>query len=334
LPTELADNIAPADIHLLRNLIHATNDMEVIEDTQAPPLPAGPVRGGSSLIAAQAACPFQAFAKHRLHARALEEVSIGPDARQRGLLLHLALEKIWTGLHGHAQLCAQSETARVEIVNKALDAVLEQAVKQRPRTYTPRYTEIEKHVMCNLILTWLDLETQREPFTVQAREQAATLSLSGLELRVVMDRVDETQAGEQVILDYKTGKVSASGWEHERPDAPQLPMYALALRPAPAAVSFAQIRPGEVRLMGCASDSAALPGIKPEATAVWQTRLDEWQKNLIGLAAEYRAGYAAVSPKKRNLSCRYCDLTPLCRIHEVPEYGDQEDKQPTEPFDD
>ena len=51
--------------------------------------------GGSALIRDQAACPFRAFAKHRLVLPSLTPPQLGITASQRGAFLHEALFRIW-----------------------------------------------------------------------------------------------------------------------------------------------------------------------------------------------------------------------------------------------
>ena len=56
------------------------------------------MRGGTRVLADQAACPFRAFAKWRLSAEELEEPESGLDPRDRGKLLHALMREIWTRL--------------------------------------------------------------------------------------------------------------------------------------------------------------------------------------------------------------------------------------------
>ena len=73
--------------------------LQQFSDGQAPPfLMRGELRGGTGIIKAQSQCPFQAFAKYRLHARRPEDASFGFDAMERGNFVHKALEKIWQRL--------------------------------------------------------------------------------------------------------------------------------------------------------------------------------------------------------------------------------------------
>ena len=47
--------------------------------------------------------------------------------------------------------------------------------------------------------------------------------------RFEVDRLDRLPGGGYAIIDYKTGAVSPAQWEGDRPDAPQLPLYAATL---------------------------------------------------------------------------------------------------------
>src|SRR6185503_5842029 len=71
--------IAVPDYPRFRDLLFASRKMESFDDRKAPPVSPGKVRGGTRVLADQAACPFRAFAKWRLSAEALEEPESGLD---------------------------------------------------------------------------------------------------------------------------------------------------------------------------------------------------------------------------------------------------------------
>ena len=78
---------------------------EPIPDTPLAALPVPTkVGGGAAVLRDQAACPFRAFARHRLGARTLASPESGLDAIERGTLLHRVLSLLWTALQTHAQL--------------------------------------------------------------------------------------------------------------------------------------------------------------------------------------------------------------------------------------
>src|SRR6266853_1271690 len=57
----------------LRDVIFASGKTETLQDRVAPAVREKQVRGGTRVLSDQAACPFRAFARHRLHAEELEE---------------------------------------------------------------------------------------------------------------------------------------------------------------------------------------------------------------------------------------------------------------------
>ena len=74
---------------------------------------------------------------------------------------------------------------------------------------------------------WLALEKKRPPFQVIEQETERSLELSGLRLRLKIDRIDQLEDGGQLLIDYKTGMTSIQDWLTERLRQPQLPLYAL-----------------------------------------------------------------------------------------------------------
>ena len=53
------------------------------------------MRGGVDIVESQSTCPFQAFARHRLHARGGEMAGAGLSVQERGIVLHRTLAAFW-----------------------------------------------------------------------------------------------------------------------------------------------------------------------------------------------------------------------------------------------
>ena len=83
-----ADEIAPAGPNAGPVELKAFAD-----EAPIPPPPERVLQGGASILAAQAACGFRAFAEKRLFSSALDIVSLGLDPRERGSLVHAVLER-------------------------------------------------------------------------------------------------------------------------------------------------------------------------------------------------------------------------------------------------
>jgi len=305
--------------------IFALARRERIADVSLP-LSEGSASGGTSIIKNQAACPFRAYVIHRLDAALPEEPEVGLDASERGMLLHNVLEIVWSKLGSHAALLQADEGTREQFVSEAADTALQTMVWKKPETLTPKFRELERERLITQTMAWLHFEEQRSAFTVLKPEAERYIDLAGLRIHMRVDRIDETSDGARIMLDYKTGEPSTSGWFGERPDEPQLPLYALTEIDAGhevAAVSFAQVRPGDVAFKGISQSADQLPGVaavekhrQGRQYANWSALVDDWRQVLQSLAAEFVAGDARVDPKN-NSSCQFCELEGVCRIQEL-----------------
>ncbi len=318
---------APGAIGTLHRLIHELRPpLEQMLDDRAPLLAAGTeVRRGTGVFKDQAACPFRAFAHARLGACALDEPAPGLDAPMRGNLLHGAMERVWRRLKSHSHLCALPEKALHFNVREAVAGAIADMARQRPQMFLTRFVVLEQERLERLVLNWLEIEKQRAPFTVVFPERDQTASIGGLTIRIVPDRVDELEGGARVVIDYKTGTPKLSQWFGDRPDEPQIPLYALAQKNV-AAVAFAQLRKDDTRFLGIASEAGLAPGVVPvadinEAAVLgsWGALFAEWRRVLEALGEEFRSGDARVAPKNGSKTCEHCDLDLLCRIRELEE---------------
>jgi probable DNA repair protein len=288
-----------------RDLIFASRRLETLRDEQAPRITAKAARGGTRVLVDQAACPFRAFARHRLRAERLESPVPGLDASGRGKLLHALMAGIWREAKSSAAL-AQDLAPTIERAAKA-------AVKELE--LEGRFAEIEAARLAKLAGEWLKVERRREDFRVAKVEESVEMEIGRLKLKGRIDRLDRLADGTHAVIDYKTGsRVTSRDWLDERPDDAQLPLYAVTAAERVAAVAFAKVRPGEMKFAGLAARKGAIPGVKPARN--WTALLAGWKKELARLADEFAGGRAAVDPKRGLETCRNCDLHTLCRVHE------------------
>ena len=307
-----------------RRLGFGTAQLEQILDDMAPALePGSHVGGGSSLLADQSACPFRAFANHRLGTRPVEDPVSGVDARIKGIMVHRVLQELWGELGSHDAMLEREPAELRQLVETGVEAQLSSLRGARPETLAPRFMQIEQERVTQLILQWLELERGREPFTIHTLEQKERVELGGLNLDIVADRVDRLPDGRHLIIDYKTGKLRHRGWFEPRIEEPQLPLYATTDEARVAGVFLAGVSRAHLGFAGVAEDEALVPGIKAfESTrevrdhAGWEGLIRDWRRRLELLATEVLQGEAGVTPKNRNRDCQYCQLTALCRIHE------------------
>lgn len=317
--------IAPA-ISLSKRLTQKA-EIEWLDDHRAPPLLAGErVRGGTSLLRAQAICPAWAFYRYRLGARALDEVVEGLDRKQRGSLLHAVLQCFWSR-RDSAWLKTLHAGELEDAVHAAVDAGVSQFAASREAQLPAQFLALERQRLCALLMSYLKLEQQRKPFAVQECERRMVLEIAGLGVEMVLDRVDTLEDGRLLLLDYKTGVASTTSWAQPRISEPQLPIYAaLALSEQEvAAVCFAQLRMDEQKFVGIAADSGLLPGVHglegarklfpQQQFPDWQSLLEHWRTSIIAIAEEIRAGEAAVR-FTNEAELDYCEVKPLLRLPE------------------
>jgi probable DNA repair protein len=297
--------VAPADFPRYRDLIFQSRQLESFADSKAPPVPPGKVRGGTRVLADQAACPFRAFAKWRLGAEPLEEPVAGLDPRDRGKLMHALMKELWTRLRGSAALMQNTSLA---ISQAAAAAVKEMGLEGR-------FAELERERLARLACDWLEVERLRAPFQVLHVEQQRDVHIAGLHFQSRIDRMDKLERGGHVLIDYKgTRMLSPKDWDGPRPDDPQLPLYAVAAPEELAGVAFAKVLPGEMRFMGYSQAEGLLP--KVQIYRDWRKLLAQWKQDAEALGASFAAGDARVDPKYELKTCRRCDLQTLCRVHE------------------
>lgn len=298
-----------------KNTILESSLLETILDVDAPKIPAGQIaNGGSSLFKDQSACPFKAFARHRLHADSLQQTDIGLSAAERGNLIHRALQYLWQRLKTSENLNYKTELELEKIIHSVVIEAIKQQASLQPETFSDRFTELEQQRLEKILKQWLLIEKERSEFKVIATEEWKTICFEDIELHLRVDRVDQLANSRCVIIDYKTGAISKKDWETENPNDPQLPLYAVTNEQEVAAIAFASLKTGKLGFIGQAESDDIFPKIKPDSELLWKDKLEHWEQILIRLANDFRDGIATVEPTAT--ACRYCDLHGLCRIYE------------------
>jgi ATP-dependent helicase/nuclease subunit B len=295
-------------------LFDAAPQLESLCDESAPAFAPGERTRGVSTLRAQSRCAFRGFAETRLAASALEQPVPGFNERERGNLVHHALQHVWSALRSsnELQLLAPDEQRRL------LDEAAAQAITAISRERDPgrRWQARERVRLNHLLMLWLDVERKRAPFAVENLEQDAQVAqFGGLDFKVRVDRVDRLADGARVLIDYKTG-AAYTDWRGDRPDNPQLPIYALLQPEALVAVAYARVNAAESGFIAEAerrdifklgARSSALEGMASFAALVglWSSRVER-------LAAAFASGHAEVAPTVK--ACRSCRLQGVCRV--------------------
>lgn len=315
-----------------------------IAESEVTPWPVDRSAGGADVLKAQAACPFQAFATRRLMARPLNRTEWGLNAAERGKLLHQIMEHIWSPETEESFRMTTLDDLNKVIAQQRLDAVLQHHIdnafrsllyKNADDSWMQAYFASEQQRLLIRLREWMREEAARKPFEVVAREEKLSdVSVGDLKLNLRADRIDSLPDGTHLLLDYKSGQVSTAGWSGERPDEPQLPLYAVYGNVEDVSgLLFAQIRAGETRIVGRVANAqqqlrADLTTTSALVTLPYDESMREgWQHSLMRLAEEFLNGEASVDPKYSGKTCMYCALPGLCRIAEagtLPENGDEE----------
>jgi probable DNA repair protein len=301
--------------------------LEVAEESTAPAIDQAHVRGGTRIFELQSQCPFRAFAELRLGARPLDEVAPSVDARERGTLVHAAFAEVWSILRGSTGLRAKSADELEVLVRTSLARHVAK-LQEGASAHRVRMLQIETEIAAERMLALLQLDRERKAFNVVGRpETQETAHIGKLKFELRLDRMDEllddAHRGERVIVDYKTGNnVQASSWTSERPEQPQLPLYAVTHPDKLAAVSFVTVGAKGVGYQGVARDNDILPGVKEFSSKKlglgdWRELLTHWQRVVETLADEFASGHATVDPLPS--ACRYCHLNTICRVREQTE---------------
>lgn len=292
------------------------------------------VRGGSAVLKNQSACPFRAFAYHRLRLAPLGTTEPGIKASDKGSLLHQALEYIWQQLRSQAALLKLDEADATTLIDKAVEHAWQSASVTAPESTQ----QFERQRMQAVLTAWLEIERQRPPFSVERCEKPYRLELpeSGpihFTVSLKADRIDRDSEGRKILIDYKTGQKQSPGkWVGERMAEPQLPLYAMAEGMGVTdAVCFARVRNGDMGFEGLSGEETGIKKISvykgnDDEAESWKELLACWRQRINALAGEFVSGRCDVSPRDA-AACAYCGLEAVCRIDEVGINRDEEDDE-------
>jgi ATP-dependent helicase/nuclease subunit B len=288
---------------------------EQLNDEQAPAFGVDEKTRGVATLKAQSRCAFRAFAETRLAAEALERPLPGFNQRERGELLHDALQRIWSEVGDSTRLIEL--VSRPDELTQLLRESARRAIAQLCRRRDPglRWRERERVRLQGLLAKWLDLECARAPFAIDRLEQGSEVARhADLEFRVRVDRIDRLLDGSRVLIDYKTGAANPD-WRGERPDNPQLPVYALLHRQKLVAVAYGRVNAAECGFVIESERGGIFPGKRPskmEGAASFADLIEVWSRRVEKLAQDFADGRAAVDPTAS--ACRSCHLHGLCRV--------------------
>jgi len=339
-PSPIIKNFPKADSFILpsskiNDQISNTVNMEIFKEVSHLPLieeektrfEMGLGKGGANLLKYQADCPFQAFARIRLHALNRDIPDIDFDSLLRGQLIHRILEIFWKKVHTRIELASLNKTGKLSgLLSDTIQHAMKEISKEIPNQ--TKFLELETARNLKLLLEWLTkFELTRDDFSVMEQEKKIEVRLGGLSLSLRIDRIDQTKDKKQILIDYKTGNGNPSEWFTERLLSPQLPLYANVI--SPIGVYFAQTKKGEMGMKGVQyleNENSSIQFMKIKkpnkyskiiGDPTWDNLLTYWKNKISYLANEFLSGRLSIKPTLKKNTCKNCDLESLCRIWEL-----------------
>ena len=271
------------------------------------------IRGGTSLLANQAKCPFKAFAAHRLHAKKELIISDGLSIQERGQIIHKVMELIWRTLKNQHKLLTIAPNELETIILDVVEIALAPYKKHRTFSFSSAVFPVELARLKRLIDACLAWEKERPAFEVSALEELHTIQLAGLAINVRIDRLDQCRDGKKWIIDYKTAIPTSLPWRADRPNEPQLLLYAL-LDETIETLLFTGLKEGQLISKGLSATSHEINGIATiKKDEQWDKLRQSWRELLDLLAQEFQQGHCTPHPTTLSL-CQQCDFKRLCRF--------------------
>lgn len=269
--------------------------LETLDDAKAKPLKDTQVRNGVGILKNQMACAFSGFV-HRLNIQLFNAPHIGLNRMQQGGIIHTTLQYFYREFASQDELLLLSK--------KQLESLIEEKINIATEFYThSRFKKNEKKRISKIIHRFIEIDKQRQPFTILSTEKSINVDIAGLKFIIRLDRLDELKDGDKIIFDYKIGKLSSHQWSGEAIKEPQLPIYAVTNDVQ--GMAFIQLNANKVGIDGVFRNEM-------DSSAEWDKQLKTWQQTLNLASKNFQNGVAAVLPNKE--ACKYCEFDSLCRV--------------------
>jgi ATP-dependent helicase/nuclease subunit B len=264
------------------------------------------ISGGATTINRQIADPFSAFAFGRLGIRSMPGITGGLAASLRGTLVHDALRNLYSDLPSRKDVDSWSES----VLQKRIDSALKRAFWRHERHADPvlqQLYRLERRRVAHLLHGVISLDRKRDDFVVAEVEGSLEIEISGLRLRLRVDRIDRLADGDLVILDYKTGTRRPFLDRDGEPRDVQLVVYALGVRGAVAGLGLFNIDSRSIDIDGAGRS------FTPDLD--WDGILEQWKNDVVVAADALQRGDVRLNAQQNSQSAR--PLSLLSRIVEL-----------------
>src|SRR6056297_1220656 len=285
-----------------------------VEPDPAPPLaPGETLPGGHGVLSAQRTQPFDAFVRYRLRAEPLETPVAGLSARERGTIIHRALEAVYRRWPDRDRLAAADAGDRARAAGDAVDRALARYGRGADARLAGLIA-LESERCAALVTRFVEADLARPGFREVICEEAREVAVGPLRLSIRPDRIDAVDGG-WAVIDYKTGATgTATGTDPENPRQLQLVIYAISQPGRVRALAVGVVHPHRIAYRGAREADLEWPGTGMKSVDDWPALLNAWKAQAHALAESVAAGDARV-----NLSLGLDDQRPLAVLSRVAE---------------
>lgn len=274
-----------------------------------------PLQGGVSLIQDYQACPFKAFAKHRLKLRKKSPITHDIAPNHYGTITHDVLEQIYQEIQ-HQDELHQIESSHIQT---QLDLIWSR--HKASKSLHPNLVTILKSRMLETIQEWIQTDQSRPPFTVHALETKALLPLGEHTITVRIDRIDHVNQ-QPVLIDYKTGRANIVDTFLPSFEHPQMALYSLT-QEQPSSIAYAKLLPKAALWqpvdLSCDKTLNKHLSARGHELMSLQSLKDLWTQKAYSSLSQYTQGMFQAAPASPK-TCDQCDFMSLCRIYDQGEH--------------
>ena len=142
-------------------------------------------------------CPFIYFARQSVGLKIYPELNLEQDPRDKGQIIHKIFEKV---LNQDTRSHEEIVDSAVEDLKLVLDASLWPVMKKKYVQLLSRFVDFEKK--------WAQEFNQTKKHHLEVKWQG---QLKGVQISGQIDRIDESENGQMIVLDYKNSKSHLMG---------------------------------------------------------------------------------------------------------------------------
>jgi probable DNA repair protein len=256
------------------SLVAAADAVPAVDDHEV-------VAGGAATIQRQLEDPFAAFVHGRLGVRLLPVIAAGLRASLRGSIIHDALHRLYAGLPARGDIRGWDDQERAERIAAAVQSALGRR-RRHSDAVVASLLALEERRVRELLRDVISVDCERPEFVVAHVEHDVPAEISGIRLRLRVDRIDQDADGGKVVIDYKTGMPKALLERDGSLRDVQLAVYTCAIAEPVSAIALFNIDSRGVGIDGAGA------GWRPDLD--WAESLDHWQAIVERAAGDIRNG--------------------------------------------